>query len=38
MNDKNLWLKLQQNGYEFIKRYDWNNIAEEYNKVYRNLI
>jgi glycosyltransferase involved in cell wall biosynthesis len=38
MNDRNLWLKLQQNGYEFIKRYDWNNIAEEYDKVYRNLI
>jgi glycosyltransferase involved in cell wall biosynthesis len=38
MNDRNLWLKLQQNGYEFIKKYDWNNIAEEYNKIYKNLI
>ncbi|MGC9069329.1 MAG: glycosyltransferase family 4 protein [Thermoprotei archaeon] len=38
MNDKKLWLKLQQNGYEFIKKYDWNTIAEEHDKVYKNLI
>lgn len=35
--DEELWLNLQENGYRFIRGYDWNIIAAKYHKVYREL-
>ncbi|MEM1542698.1 MAG: glycosyltransferase family 4 protein [Candidatus Bathyarchaeia archaeon] len=38
LEDRNLWLKFQLKGFQYIKQYDWDNIAEEYHKVYMSLL
>ncbi|MEM4005838.1 MAG: glycosyltransferase family 4 protein [Desulfurococcaceae archaeon] len=38
LEDRKLWLKFQLKGLQYIKQYDWDNVAEEYNKVYMSLL
>ena len=34
LEDRDLWLKLQSNGFEYVKQYSWDRAAEEYYKLY----
>lgn len=38
LSDKELWVNLQKNGLKFIQNYTWDKAAEDYLKIYYNLI
>jgi glycosyltransferase involved in cell wall biosynthesis len=37
LEDRNLWLKLQSNGFEHVKQYSWDRTAEGYYKLYTSI-
>ena len=38
LEDRNLWLKLQFNGFKYVKQYSWDRTAEEYYKLYTGIL
>jgi len=38
LRDGDLWLKLSRNGAEFVKRFDYVEVAKRYESVFRRLL
>jgi glycosyltransferase involved in cell wall biosynthesis len=38
LEDRDLWLKLQFNGFKYVKQYSWDRTAEEYYKLYTGIL
>jgi glycosyltransferase involved in cell wall biosynthesis len=38
LEDRGLWLKLQSNGFKYVKQYSWDRAAEEYYKLYTGIL
>jgi len=38
LRDKDLWLRLSRNGIEFVKRFDYMEVAKRYEDIFKRLI